>query len=302
MLLLLQRLVIFGLFALIVMIIAGFAGRVHPLFDSIGHFRLHLLMLLGVGVGVALLLRVRRIAAFSTAVFAVCLFSLLPLKFSGSQTPAGSSALKLVQLNVLFNNQNPDRAANWIREQKPDVVTLQEVSKRSGVVMDLLRADLPHQIDCRFASVGGVAILSRHPIAGSKCLKGEGFVWARVQLNGQDLTIGSFHAHWPYPYRQSEQIDRLEAEFKAMPRPVILAGDFNAAPWSFAVQRVASASETSVVGGLRLTLRMGPPPFGPLPFMPIDHVFAPKEFATQSIIKGPALGSDHHPIVATFSF
>ncbi|HQR90495.1 MAG TPA: endonuclease, partial [Caulobacter sp.] len=35
----------------------------------------------------------------------------------------------------------------------------------------------------------------------------------------------------------------------------------------------------------------------PAPFLPIDHVYAGGAWKTVSVVRGPALGSDHRPIV-----
>jgi endonuclease/exonuclease/phosphatase (EEP) superfamily protein YafD len=68
------------------------------------------------------------------------------------------------------------------------------------------------------------------------------------------------------------------------------------------VQKVADATNTKVVPGLRLTLRMGPPPLGPIAFLPIDHILIPEGFHVHTIERGPVIGSDHHPVVANFIF
>ena len=92
----------------------------------------------------------------------------------------------------------------------------------------------------------------------------------------------------------------MQESLKAIPRPVVVAGDFNAAAWSEAVSKVVATSDTRVVPGLRFTLRMGPRPIGPIAFMPIDHVMMPDGFIVGDIAVGPALGSDHLPVVVVF--
>lgn len=208
--------------------------------------------------------------------------------------------VRLVQFNSLFNNPKPDFSANWILEQNPDIVTLQEVSKQSRLIIDTLQPKLPYAVVCRFATVGGVAVVSRFPIVQNSCVEGQGLVWIQVSIQGKLLTVASLHLHWPWPYRQWQQLERLQIAFAGMPKPILLAGDFNAAPWSGAIQKVASATDTKVVPGIRLTLRMGPPPLGPIAFVPIDHILIPTGFHVRSIKRGPPIGSDHHPLVADF--
>lgn len=278
------------------LILSGFAGSCHPLFDSLAHFRFHFTTLL-IPVFLLLLLLKRCGAAWMVLLFAAfSVFSMNPL--SPLSNLGGGTRLSLVQFNALFKNPTPQKAADWIKSEAPDVVTLQEVSRQSRAIMDVLKPELPYQVFCDFATVGGVAILSRHPIIVSKCVRGEGFAWARLDVNGKEVTVASLHLHWPWPYGQWQQISRLRPEMQAMPRPVFLAGDFNAAPWSAAVKEIAKATDTTIVSGLRLTLRIGPPPLGPMRFMPIDHVLIPKDAAFWDVNVGPQIGSDHHPVTA----
>jgi len=53
--------------------------------------------------------------------------------------------------------------------------------------------------------------------------------------------------------------------------PVILADDFNAAPWSHAVAKVAEASRTKMVPGIRMTIDVNAIPWLPSVPIPIDH-------------------------------
>jgi endonuclease/exonuclease/phosphatase (EEP) superfamily protein YafD len=213
-----------------------------------------------------------------------------------------NASLKLIQLNTLFNNPTIDRSLQWIRAEKPDFVMLQEVSNKTRAIYDGLAAELPFGTICKFATVGGVAVRSRHPMKSDACKESLGFAWIQVDVNGKALTLASLHLHWPYPFRQRQQLQSLAASFKAMPRPVLLTGDFNAAPWSAATQLVAQQTGTTIVPGLRFTLRMGAFGFGPIPFLPIDHVLVPADVRAHSIKLGPPIGSDHLPVIVEFSF
>ena len=93
---------------------------------------------------------------------------------------------------------------------------------------------------------------------------------------------------------------RLQELMKGRPREhVILVGDFNSTPWSFARRR----EETAL--GLERRTRILPTypangPFG-VALLPIDHVYAGPGWGTVSINRGPRLGSDHYPIVAVLA-
>ena len=114
----------------------------------------------------------------------------------------------------------------------------------------------------------------------------------------------------PYPYNQKRQIGYLQKHLKAIPRPVILAGDFNATPWSHALSQITQATDTHVVGGLRLTYHLDLKrwrrfKYIPLDFrigLPIDHVLTSPKLNVHTILKEKFVGSDHFPIVAKMIF
>jgi endonuclease/exonuclease/phosphatase (EEP) superfamily protein YafD len=278
-------------------LVFGFLDRHFAAADSFSHFRLHLLALLVLtALGLSMFRAWRWVVPVFLAAPVITLHAVL-LQWPEFRTIPSGQNIRLVQFNSLFNNPKPDFSANWILQQEPDVVSLQEVSKKSGVIVDTLKSRLPHSVVCKFAAVGGVAVVSRYPIVQSNCVEGQGLVWVQVSIEGKLLTVASLHLHWPWPYRQWQHIDRLRPDLSAMPRPIVLAGDFNAAPWSGAVQKIAVATNTKVVPGLRLTLRMGAPPLGPIGFVPIDHILISEEIFDRSVKRGPAIGSDHHPVV-----
>jgi endonuclease/exonuclease/phosphatase (EEP) superfamily protein YafD len=79
---------------------------------------------------------------------------------------------------------------------------------------------------------------------------------------------------------------------------MIIAGDFNSTPWSFALRR-----QDRLFGIERRTRALATWPArtlrseAPFPFLPIDHVYAGKGWRTVSMQRGPRLGSDHYPVI-----
>lgn len=155
-----------------------------------------------------------------------------------------------------------------------------------------------------FQGVGGVAVLSRLPLAqGSSrgCLAKNGTAWLCIKLGKQAVTIASIHLHWPYPFSQYQQVSNLEMKLPNIMQPMILAGDFNAVPWSHSVNRLAKVSQTRVTPGLRFSFYLNMMgtilPIG----LPIDHVFVSKDFVVKSIELGPRAGSDHYSVLANIA-
>lgn len=276
-----------------------------PVADSVAHFRFHLTAAMGLAAIILTIAGIWRSASIAWAVSLVGAAGLGPaVSFGGIEAVAAGPRITLVQLNLSFGNATPAAVADLIRREKADVVTLQEVSRNSQSVIAMLGGDYPYRVRCPFAGVGGVAVLSRLPKApgiSQGCVTKQGLAWLRVMAGGKPVSVAAIHLHWPYPYGQARHIDRLQPHLQKIPRPVLLAGDFNAAPWSHAVRRMATATDTAIAGGLRFTFHKRLGRWGPSVGLPIDHILLPPEIRPVAISTGPGVGSDHLPVIAILS-
>jgi endonuclease/exonuclease/phosphatase (EEP) superfamily protein YafD len=179
---------------------------------------------------------------------------------------------------------------------------LQEVSGHTFATVEKLRQDYPYLAACsEDRLVGGNVVLSRiAPVSddalGCKSSPGQyGAVpYLTLAVGGRPVTVVSIHLSWPYPIAQKEHIDYLAQILPALPGPLILAGDFNATPWSHAMQRMQAISDTRLVGGIRHSWFLKRRPH---PGLPLDHVLLPSQLNAQSIEAGESVGSDHRPIL-----
>lgn len=210
--------------------------------------------------------------------------------------------MRVVQMNLRFNNQESDRAIAVLKSARADILLLQEVTRTTERVMSAFKASHPYQVSCQKRGVGSVAIVSRYPFAdetSQKCARFFGYASAKILINGQKIALASFHSRWPWPSRQATQITQLESEFEQLSPPLILAGDFNAAPWSAAVRRVVDITDTRIVPGLKLTWAPRFVEFkttiGAL--LPIDHILVSSTFWVQSRKVLDDGGSDHFPVL-----
>lgn len=288
----------------------GFLSPWLPLADSMAHFRFHLLLALAVAVIALLILRAPVRAMLVMAMILPGIGGLapaLPAATGDHEAKAGEADFTLVQLNVFFRNRSVPDVLRMIRESDADVVTLQEVSSFVWARLSPLHREYPYSVVCQYARVGAVAVFSRLPFASelgpSKgCVVGDGLGWVRIKVGDQAVTVASIHLHWPFPFGQPAQVDRLESHIQALPRPVVVGGDFNAAPWSHSVTRIGEAAGASVLDGLRLTLYAPQLRWAPGLGLPIDHVLAAPEIFAESVRRGPVVGSDHLPVIARLGF
>lgn len=213
--------------------------------------------------------------------------------------------VKLIQFNTWGRNIEVDRTAAWIAAQEPDVVVIEEATPQIRAAM--LAAGRWH-VDC--PADCPVLVFSRvKPVSSDFRQPAEDGAWLALGQatlrapGGGTYTVIGCHYTWPtMPRLQRAQGRRLDHAIDRADRErVIVVGDFNSTPWSFArraedrrlgLERRTRALATWPAGEFsRLRIRF------PVPFLAIDHVYAGKAWRTVSVKRGPRLGSDHYPVV-----
>ena len=273
-----------------------FSGFVHPVGDSLAVFQLPigfacLLMLMPLRTG-----RIFRIGSLL-----LLLTAAVQIGHRANNKHVNDPQIKVYQKNLSFRIPDIKPLKQDILTQGDiDFITLQEVTDRNAGLMASLLSNFPSQHTCPFAGVGGTAVLSRWPvIEGTKiCFDRDGATAMQVITEQGPLWIISVHLNWPYPYRQSNQVDSLSPQLRALHGPKIMAGDFNMVPWSNTMHRMAKDADVSRIGAVHPTFD--------LPIIPmavaIDHIFAPKNTSQGMTTIRPMLGSDHYGLVAEIRF
>lgn len=95
------------------------------------------------------------------------------------------------------------------------------------------------------------------------------------------------------------QIELLREQIKNSPYPVIIAGDFNDTPASYAYHQISKDLHDTF---LDKACSMQSTYAGPLPFLRIDHVFVPKPFSTLFYQRFKVNFSDHFPLMVGIQF
>lgn len=225
------------------------------------------------------------------------------------RVPPGAPQIKLIQMNT-WSGRNLDipGTIDWLLAQDADVIVLEEVKQPMRKALKA-RAEGYH-LSCERWSRCEVMILSkRKPLAagipyetvGSSLPVATATLPAPGKLRGGYAVFGA-HYTWPYPAGlQQQQGVRLAALMDHYPKDrMILAGDFNSTPWSFTRRRqdarFALIRRTRALFSWPTRLPSDRIP-SPIPFLPIDHVFAGPAWTTVSVERGPRLGSDHYPVI-----
>jgi endonuclease/exonuclease/phosphatase (EEP) superfamily protein YafD len=195
-------------------------------------------------------------------------------------------------------------------------VALQEYFiEQRGPLDPLIRGAYPYSVYCVGGKRANMAIYSKLPFVqtqdgdcttdGSNTRR-TAHILARFTLaNGAAFSVLTTHLEWPIPpQRLRDQLPTLMAAIKGAPEPLLVVGDFNSTPWSYFQRQLArDAGLTRQTHGL-LTFPMRFWIAGwrdAVPFLPLDQVMTRGNVTIHDVRTGPPTGSDHLPIVATFS-
>jgi endonuclease/exonuclease/phosphatase (EEP) superfamily protein YafD len=220
--------------------------------------------------------------------------------------PGPSRGITFATANVFHANPRLPELARALAALEADVLVTQETPRAlldsPGPLADLY----PHRRAWMAPGArGGPAIWSRLPFVPDERDRAGGHPnhliasldaglprplqamvlhFASPLYGGQAWQHADFHRFWPL----------LEA-------PLVVAGDFNAAPWSATVRRVEDITRTRVLGGHRPTWFGGAGALAALPAplgLPIDHILVSPGIGAAWARTAPLPGSDHNAVVA----
>ncbi|MDR6431452.1 endonuclease/exonuclease/phosphatase family protein [Brucella pseudogrignonensis] len=296
-------------------LVLGFLGSAHPSFDSFAHFRSHLAILMGLLALPILFTTMRRegamILLFAILAFSTTLGAARNLLDGSSaahaNVPTSGVRYSLVQINLRYNNPEPKRVLQMIAQEKPDVIAYQEAGSDWAMWIDILKGTYPYHFECRISGSNmGVGILSRRPFSeggAQTCLGDNRLAMTSIDFSGMPVNVASYHAVLPWPYGQAAIIDKLVPELQKLDGASVIAGDFNATPWSNAVHRTEKASSTKAmtsIGGSWMPQSL-PVTLAPFVGLPIDQILVSADIVAPVAATRDEAGSDHLPVRLEFS-
>jgi len=230
--------------------------------------------------------------------------------------------------------KNLDTILTQLATFNPSILCLQEFAGQnaqlSKVANQFMSARYPHQHQGGGSSL---AIFSRFPILSTGKLEfpnsHNSVIWADIQLVAKTVRVYNMHLqsvglgadaehvfdnqknqNMPKYKRigsklsrafalRAEQSRLLLAELKKCPYPIILAGDMNDTPASYAYAKISSFLHDSFAKG---EAGFGATYNGNLPFLRIDYVFFSSHFQQFNQKVLPLRFSDHYPVRVDFNF
>jgi endonuclease/exonuclease/phosphatase (EEP) superfamily protein YafD len=224
-----------------------------------------------------------------------------------ADTPArrcDGPAVTVATVNVHYTNPQHEALLRWLQTEPADVVVLQEVTSDWVEALAGL-AGYPHRRMLPREDPYGIGVLSRQPLGSMSLvdLAGDGLpsLVGEVEIDGRPVRILGLHTRWPVlpglARLRDEALGGAAALAHATDLPVIVLGDLNVTPDSPAFDRLLQD------GGLHDALagRDWQPTwmagFWPLALR-IDHVLVSSGTCVEQAELGPAVGSDHVPVLA----
>jgi endonuclease/exonuclease/phosphatase (EEP) superfamily protein YafD len=284
--------------------LAAYFGRLSWVLDNLASFRPQMTAGLALSTLFLFVGRWPRTATVVGMVMLINLATLLPL-FIASPSATGASEVRILSFNLLSDNENFDEVIEYIGETKPDLVVLHEAS-------------LPWEEAIAEAGLGYDITITKHDndIFGSLVLAPPG---AEVESFGfriadpraveirmpAGLTVLAIHPLSPSTNRRAglrdQQLEFAGQWVTEQSTPVVVVGDFNAGPFNYPYRRLRAATglKDSIRGyGLENSYPVAAPP---ILRVSIDHLLYSEGVAILGRTLGPALGSDHFPLLIDLS-
>ena len=250
----------------------------------------------------------RALAIACIGVFAIHGYALIEQRFAAVEHGASEAQpLRIASFNVFFLNDEYGALIDYALRMSPDILCLYETTAdwqrglaplTSRYAFSLFAGGGPHS---------GIACMSRVvPLRVVPPTSDAGLApWMEIELESRGVRFTLIAAHLALPIgprgstARNRQLTILARKLRGLGQPVMLVGDFNLTPYS------PFSSDFVTHSGLRDCSRGHPlEPTWPTWFAPlwiqIDRCFVSRDVDVVRYDTGPALGSDHYPLVIDF--
>lgn len=307
-----KRLTALGIWTLTLFSLTPYIPLSITLTDLPSHFVLQYVVAVIVGLILALLFKMRRryfiLLGFS---FILNIATLAPyIDRSAPIDTAGLKTFKIMQVNTLYLNHNTALLEEQIRQENPDIITVVEANDNFVTMFKALTDLYPHQDAHPRNDARGLAVLSKYPLeAVAVTAYAEPVTPAQtfsVTIHDKPIRFVSMH-----PYTPVRNLDKRDAHMAAIAKayaapqetPLVIAGDFNATPWSPAMKQFMRDTGLQNARQGRGILPTWPR-WLPHAFfrIPIDHVLVSDQLRVIDYKLGTDTGADHLPTITVIEF
>jgi endonuclease/exonuclease/phosphatase (EEP) superfamily protein YafD len=295
-----------GLLLGVVGLAAGRLGYLYPHFDVFSQFSVQCIALVVAFTFAVFVPRFKTLFGVITSLLLLLLYAIWPHVVSAplQQGPyalaPGERALRVAHFNTFARNNDVKAIAAELLRLDADVVSLVETdSEKKQKLESEMAQRYAYQYKCDATAWCDIMVLSKFPIIAAKGESnwtGPPFVKAKLGGAMSGVTVLAVHTtRFPHSRAQLKQVQALATLLEAETDELVVAGDFNATPFSRVVATLQSGANLT-----RVTQLPTWPAHVQLPQLAIDHVFVSsgvRVLAEEQI--GNSVGSDHFPILIT---
>lgn len=235
---------------------------------------------------------------------------LVPVEMRFAEGRDAGREVRMLAANVLLENTEHHRLAALIERVDPDIVLLMETDARWVAALEPVLARYPTVLSEPRDDYYGMVFATRLTAHDARMVRltpdETPSVFAELAApGGARFRFVGLHPKPPVP---GEDTDERDAEVTFAARfardselPVVAIGDFNDVAWSDTSQRfkhVGGYLDPRIGRGLFASFDANRPYFR----CPIDQLYVTGDVAMVSFGRGPHVGSDHFPLVATVRF
>lgn len=215
---------------------------------------------------------------------------------------AQGEALRVLTVNVSRRNDHYRAVVEHILSQAADVVVLQEVTPRWASELAMLEETYPFfVVEPRDDSYGVAMLSKREPRAHAVRFFAAGgipYTLMRFEVGDDPVVILGVHLSWPVAPRsfrqRNAQLNEL-IEMGSESGALVVCGDLNLSNWSRWFARLRTEG-----GFAGASTDVAPATWpSPMPWagISIDHCVSQAPVAITGREVGPAVGSDHRPVL-----
>ena len=222
----------------------------------------------------------------------------------------GQATFKVYSANIHVFNEDLSKLVHELQKSDAEIILLMEVTPDHVVQLKSIIKAYPFNIiySPKGTRDPGAVLLSKFPILDYQIIKlsslGNALFEAELDIDQKKVMFYAIHGTNPtlldhYSDRNKHFL-MLANKITNRSMPVILAGDFNATPFS------PIFKELIKVSGLKdsregFGWQPSWPTYLPLLWIPIDHILVSPEINVLHRDTGPFIGSDHYPVFAELS-
>ncbi len=215
--------------------------------------------------------------------------------------------LKVLSYNVLWQNKNYAQAIALINREQPDIAIFQEAVPHWHSELVALKSSYPYHIRAKQLEI---EVYSKLPLNNPQIKRYgtyRGLVIADIKVGDRLIKFAATHAY-PQLYWgpggwliRNQHLEIGIGEYvRNLQQPAIVLGDLNVSMWSpFYHSMIERSGLRNARQGLGIlpTHSIVAPEFAVLS-APIDHCLVSSNIQVTNFKLGPAIGSDHLPIIA----